>query len=253
MRGLVIGVLLAALSAAAAFAAPERSAAFHGWRYGPITGNVTLTTTSPALACTPDADSSERRVVSGSYRATFSGTSMRSFRPAADIDFNLAAGGPAGNTEPIALRVRRSAQETVHVRTVTEDAEGNLHCSLAEQRCAKTETKTFRRASNRLNVQMLRGARVRIIPSLPGAGGVVLVTCTPNLGDPATLWPDVAFARTFPLGVFTRPRSIIRFAWSGKRRGRTEAGVPVEGQLVYRSSVAVRRLPGTPPARCRVC
>jgi hypothetical protein len=252
MRSVAVAALVALASAAASLAATERSAQYHGWRYGPISGAVTLTTTSPPLACTAGAGN-ERRVVSGTYRASFTGRSMRRFRLAADIEYSLAAGGPAGNTEPIALRVRRSADETVHVRTVTEDEEGNEICVLDERRCTKSETKTFRRASNRLNVWMRPGSRVRIIPSLPGGGGVVLATCTPGIGEPDVLWPDLAFTRTFPVGVFNRPRSTLRFAWSGRRQGRTESGVALAGQLVYRASVGLVRLPGTPPARCRVC
>ena len=252
MRGAVLIVAVAFLAAASAFAAPDRSTQFHGWRYGPIGGTVRLTTTSPRLVCT-GRDESDRRVISGTYRASFTGTSMRQARAASDIEYNLAAGGPAGNTEPIALRVRRSSEEIVHVRTVTEDDEGSEICTLTERTCAKSETKTFRRASNRLNVWMRRGSRVRIIPSLPGAGGVVLTTCTPGIGEPDILWPDLAFSKSFPLAVFNRPRSTLRFAWSGRRQGQTESGVPLVGQLVSRANVGIRRLPGTPPARCRVC
>jgi hypothetical protein len=148
--------------------------------------------------------------------------------------------------------VRRSAEEAVHVRTVTEDDEGNQLCSLEERRCTRAETKTFRRASNRLNVWM-RGARTRIIPSLPGAGGVALSTCSPGIGEPAVLWPDLAFTKSFPTGVFNRPSSTLRFAWSGRRQGQTESGVPLVGHLTYRATVGIRRMPGTPPARCKVC
>jgi hypothetical protein len=251
MRRLAAVALATLIGAGSAAAGTDRSMQYHGWRYGPISGSVTLTATSPRLECA-GAESNARRVISGTYRASFTGTSMRRTRAAADIEFNLAAGGPAGNTEPVALRVRRSADETVHVRTVTEDSEGNLQCSLEERRCTKSETKTFRRASNRLNVWM-RGARVRIIPSLPGAGGVVLSTCTPGIGEPDVLWPDLAFTKVFPLAVFNRPRATLRFAWSGRRQGRTEQGVALTGQLTYRATVGIRRMPGTPTARCRVC
>jgi hypothetical protein len=251
MRSVALAAAVALVSAGASFAAPDRSTAYWGWRYGPISGSATLTTTSPRLVCT-GRDETERRVISGTYRASFTGTSMRRTRAAADIEYNTAAGGPAGNTEPISLRVRRSSEEIVHVRTVTEDEQGNLICTLEERRCTKSETKTFRRASNRLNVWM-RGTRVRIIPSLPGGGGVALGTCTPGVGEPDVLWPDLAFTKIFPVGVFNRSRSTLRFAWSGRRQGRTESGVALVGQLVYRASVGLRRLPGTPPARCRVC
>lgn len=251
MRPVALVALAALVGSTASLAATDRSAQYHGWRYGPISGTVTLTATSPRLVCT-GSDASARRVISGTYRASFTGTSLRQTRAAADIEYSLAAGGPAGNTEPIALRVRRSADEIVHVRTVTEDDEGNQVCVLEERRCTRSETRTFRRASNRLNIWM-RGARVRIIPSLPGGGGVVLSTCTPGIGEPGVLWSPLAFTKVFPLGVFNRPRSTLRFAWSGRRHGRTETGVAVAGQLVYRASVGLVRLPGTPPARCRVC
>jgi hypothetical protein len=252
MRSLVGAALTALAVATSALAAPDREQRYQGWRYGPISGTVTLTTTSPRLVCTGE-DSDARRVISGTYRATFTGTSMRTFRAAPDIEYNLAAGGPAGNTEPIALRVRRSAEETVHIRTVTEDEQGNQVCALLERQCSLAETKTFRRASNRLNVRMRGGSRVRIIPSLPGAGGVVVTTCTPGVGEPDLLWPDIAFQKTFPIGVFNRARSTLGFAWSGRRQARSETGVALTGQLSYRATVGIRRLPGTAPARCRVC
>jgi hypothetical protein len=251
MRWLLFAAVVALLGAASSSAASERNQAYWGWRYGPISGNVTLTTTSPPLVCTGD-DTDARRVITGTYRASFTGTSMRQTRAASDIEYNLAAGGPAGNTEPIALRVRRSAEETVQLRTVTEDEQGNQVCALTERQCSLAETKTFRRASNRLNVWM-RGSRVRIIPSLPGGGGVVLHTCTPGIGEPDLLWPDIAFQKTFPIGVFNRARSTLRFAWSGRRQARSETGIALTGQLSYRATVGIRRLPGTPPARCRVC
>jgi hypothetical protein len=251
MRWVVAAALGALALAASALAGPQREQAYHGWRYGPISGSVTLTTTSPSLVCTGD-DTDARRVIAGTYRASFTGTSMRQIRAASDIEYNGAAGGPAGNTEPIALRVRRSAEETVQLRTVTEDDQGNQVCALIERQCSLAETKTFRRASNRLNVWM-RGARVRIIPSLPGGGGVVLHTCTPGVGEPDLLWPDIAFQKTFPIGVFNRARSTLRFAWSGRRQARSETGIALSGQLSYRATVSIRRLPGTPPARCRVC
>jgi hypothetical protein len=211
-----------------------------------------LTTTSPRLVCT-DEDTDARRVIAGTYRASFTGTSMRQLRAAPDIEFNYAAGGPAGNTEPIALRVRRSAEETVQLRTVTEDDQGNQVCALTERQCSLAETKTFRRASNRLNVEMRGSRSVRIIPSLPGSGGVVLKTCAPGVGEPDLLWPDIAFQKTFPIGVFNRARSILRFAWSGRRQARSASGFALTGQLSYQATVGIRRLPGTPPARCRVC
>jgi hypothetical protein len=251
MRWLVFAAVAALLGAASSFAAPERQQAYWGWRYGPISGSVSLTTTSPRLVCTGE-DTDARRVIAGTYRASFTGTSMRQIRAASDIEFNLAAGGPAGNTEPIALRVRRSAEETVQLRTVTEDDQGNQVCALTERQCSLAETKTFRRASNRLNVWM-RGSRVRIIPSLPGSGGVVLTTCTPGIGEPDLLWPDLVFQKTFPIGVFNRARSTLRFAWNGRRQARSETGIALTGQLSYRATVGIRRLPGTPPARCRVC
>ncbi|MGH2921439.1 MAG: hypothetical protein ACRDKU_05155, partial [Gaiellaceae bacterium] len=212
---------------------------------------VLLTTTSPRLVCTGD-DENARRVIRGTYRASFTGTSMRRTRAGTDIEYSQAAGGPAGNTEPIALRVRRSTQEVVHVRTVTEDDQGNQTCALEERPCMRSETRTFRRASNRLNIWM-RPSGVRIIPSLPGGGGVVLSTCAPAIGEPAALWPAIAFTRRFPLALFNRPRAMLRFAWSGRRQGQTETGVPLVGQLVYRAGVGLVRVPGTPRATCRAC
>jgi hypothetical protein len=251
MRPVVLIAVVALLAAGSSFAAPDRSAQNQGWRYGPVSGTVSLVTTSPRLVCTGD-DRNARRVIHGTYGASFTGTSMRRTRAAADIEYSSAAGGPAGNTEPIALRVRRTTEEIVHVRTVTEDDQGNEICTLEERPCTKSETKTFRRASNRLNIWM-RPSGVRIIPSLPGGGGVVLSTCAPGIGEPAVLWPDIAFTRSFPLGLFNRPRAMLRFAWSGRRRGQSETGVPLVGQLVYRAGVGLVRLPGTPRATCRAC
>jgi hypothetical protein len=248
MRPVVIVAAVALLTAAASsFAAPDRSSRFVGWRYGPISGSATLTATSARLVCSGH-DRNERRVISGAYKLSFTGRSMRRTRAAADFGYNLAAGGPAGNTEPIAMRLRRSSEETVQIRTITFDDEGNEICTLTERPCTSNETKELRSAANRLNVMMVR-ARVRIYP--PNA--LRFGTCAPGLAEPNSVWPVAVFGRFFPLALFNRPRARFRFAWSGRVRSETETGVPVTGALTYNASIAVVRMPGTPPARCRVC
>src|ERR671925_916663 len=118
MRGVAIGLVSVALAgASAALATPERTTVYWGWRYGPIAGTATLTTSAPRLVCT-GRDSNEKRVISGTYRASFTGTSMRRTRAAADIGYNLAAGGPAGNTQPISIRIRRSIGAGVRTNTL---------------------------------------------------------------------------------------------------------------------------------------
>lgn len=250
MRAALVAVLLVILAAAAAIDAPARSTAFWGWRYGPISGAITLTTTSPRLACSDDSRN-ERRVIAGTYRTTFTGRAFRRERAAADIEYSTAAGGPAGNSVPLDLRLSRAFQESIHTRTITEDDEGNAICTLTEELCSGTEAKTLRRASNRLNIFMRPGGRVRVYPSLPGGGP--FGTCARGAGDPNSTWDVVRLGKLFPVGLLNRPRSTFRFAWRGRVRGETDSGTLVSGQLTYQASVGLRRMPGTPPARCRVC
>ena len=249
MRGVAIGLVSVALAgASAALATPERTTVYWGWRYGPIAGTATLTTSAPRLVCT-GRDSNEKRVISGTYRASFTGTSMRRTRAAADIGYNLAAGGPAGNTEPIAIRMRRSIEEVVHIKTVTINDLGDPVCTLEERRCSTSDTKTYRRASNRLNVRMLRGGRVRIYPPVALTYG----TCDPSAPPNNLLFDGTAFGKVFPLGLFNRPRSTLRFAATSGVSGETATGITIRGTLVYRASIGLVRIPGTPLARCRVC
>lgn len=248
--GLAAVVAGALLGLSLAVDAPARSTAFWGWRYGPISGTVTLTTTSPRLVCAEGARN-ERRVVQATYRTTFTGRSMRQIRAASDIEYNLAAGGPAGNTEPIDVRLSRSFQETIHVRTIVINDLGEEVCTLSDEPCSGTEIKALRRASNRLNVRMRPGGRVRIYPSLPGGGP--FGTCARGAGEPNSTWDVVRLGKVFPLALFNVRRSTLRFAWRGRVRGETERGTPVAGSLDYRAQVGLVRLPGTPRARCRVC
>ena len=249
MRLVAVAVLTAALGAAsAAFASLEGANAFWGWRYGPISGTATLTATSPLLTC-PGTERNERRVIRGTYRLSFTGTSMRRTRAAADLGYNFAAGGPAGNTEPIRMRVRRSSEETVQNRRITYDNFDNPICTLLEEHCTSSGTRELRRASNRLNVWMRARGRVHIYP--PHA--VDFSTCAPDVALPNSVWPEAAFGKLFPTALFNRARAAFRFAWNGRVRGETETGVAVTGTLTYRSSIGVVRMPGTPPARCKVC
>lgn len=250
MRAGIVAVLLALLAAAATIDARARSTAFWGWRYGPISGTVMLTAASPRLVCMEESRN-ERRVVAGTYRTTFTGRSMRRERAGPDIEYSTAAGGPAGNAEPIDLRLRRSFQETIHVRTITIDDQGEEVCTLSEESCSGTEAKTLRRASNRLNLFMRPGGKVRVYPSLPGGGP--FGTCARGAGEPNSTWDVVRLGRHFPVGLLNRPRSMFRFAWRGRVRGETDQNVLVSGLLDYRAQVGLVRMPGTPPARCRVC
>jgi hypothetical protein len=249
MRAIAIG-LFVALTAAASVAAPNRGQGYVGWRYGPISGTAALTVTSPALTC-PGNDRPERRVIRATYRLAFTGTSMRRTRAAADIGYNLAAGGPAGNTEPIALRMRRSASELVHVRTITFDDLGNPVCTLAEQPCSKSDTRQVRSATQRLNVWMRPGGRVRVNPPTP----FYFLECDPNVPDIGLLFygGDVNSGPRFPLALFNRPRATLRFSRTETGGGTSETGEPVRGTYVFRASIGIVRLPGTPPARCKVC
>jgi hypothetical protein len=249
MRAVVIGLLVALSAAAASVAAPNQSQRYQGWRYGPISGSATLAATAPTLTC-PGNNRNERRVVRATYRISFTGTSMRRTRAAADIGYNLAAGGPAGNTEPIALRMRRSTNELVQVRTVTFDDLGNPICTLTEQPCAQSDTKQLRSASQRLNVWMRPGGRVRVNPPTP----FFFLQCDRNVPDTNWLFSggDVNGPR-FPLALFNRRRATLRFARRDPGGGQTEAGVRVTGTYVYRASIGIVRMPGTPPARCKVC
>jgi hypothetical protein len=251
MRAAVaIGLLAALTAAAASVAAPNQSRQYVGWRYGPISGSLTMTTTAPALTF-PGNNRDERRVVRGIYRLSFTGTSMRRTRAAADIGYNLAAGGPAGNTEPFALRMRRSTNELVQVRTITFDDLGNPTCTVTQQPCAKSGTKQLRSASQRLNVWMRPGGRVRVIPPLP----FYLLECERPVPDPNLLFygGDAGAGPRFPLALFNRPRSVLRFALMTRGGGQTLAGAPVLATLVHRASIGIVRMPGTPLARCKVC
>jgi hypothetical protein len=249
MRGVAIGLLSAALAgASASIAAPERTTAYWGWRYAAVSGTGALTTSAPRLVCTGN-DRNEKRVVSGTYRASFTGTSMRRTRAAADISFNLAAGGPAGNTEPIAIRMRRSIAEVVHVKKVTINDLGDPICTLEERRCSSSDSKTYRRASNRLNVRMLPRGRVRIYPPVALTYG----TCAPDATGTNLLFDGTAAVEVFPLALFNRSRGVLRFGSTIRAGGETETGAPVRATLVYEASIGIARLPGTPPARCKVC
>jgi hypothetical protein len=251
MRAVVaIGLLAALIAAAASVAAPDRNRQYVGWRYGPISGSLTLTTTAPALTC-PRNNRDGRRVIRAEYRVSFTGTSMRRTRASADIGYNLAAGGPAGNTEPFALRMRRSTSELVQVRTITFDDLGNPTCALTEQPCVKSDTKQLRSASQRLNVRMRPRGRVQVNPPLP----FYTLECDRLAPDTNLLFygGDVDAGPRFPLALFNRPRSVLRFTSTTRGGGQTETGVPVRATLVHRASIVIVRMPGTPPARCKVC
>ncbi|HET7855883.1 MAG TPA: hypothetical protein VFL41_05450 [Gaiellaceae bacterium] len=249
MRGVAIGLVSVALAgASAALAAPERSTAYQGWRYGPISGTATLTTSAPRLVCFRN-DQNETRVIRGTYRSSFTGTSMRRTRAAADIGYNLAAGGPAGNTEPIAIRMRRTIAEVVHVKTVTINDLGDPVCTLEERQCSTSDTKIYRRASNRLNVWMRPRGRVEIYPPLALAYG----TCAPDATGANLLFGGDAHREVFPLAVFNRPRSVLRFASTNRIYRHVPGGPVVAATLVYRASIGLVRMPGTPLARCKVC
>jgi hypothetical protein len=251
MRAAVaIGLLAALIAAAASVAAPDRNRQYVGWRYGPISGSLTMTTTAPALTCA-GSNRNERRVFRATYRVSFTGTSMRRTRAAADIGYNHAAGGPAGNTEPFALRMRRSTNELVQVRTVTFDDLGNPVCTVTEQPCAKSDAKQLRSASQRLNVRMRPGGRVQVNPPLP----FYTLECDRLVPDTNLLFygGEVGAGPRFPLALFNRPRSVLRFASTTRGGGQTETGAPVRATLVHRASIGIVRMPGTPPARCKVC
>lgn len=248
MRAVAAAGLVAALGAASSsFAAAERSSATWGWRYGPVSGTATMTVTSPPLTCAAGADA-EKRVIRGVYRVSFTGTSMRRSRGGVDIEYSPVAGGPAGNTQPIAFRARRTIEERVHIRTITEDEQGEPVCALAERSCTSADTRPMRNFGNRLNVWMRRGGRVRIYPPHAVAFG----RCAFDAPRWDLLLADT-FGRVFPLAVFNRPQSVLRFASTSKGRGQTESGAPVTGTYVYRASIGLRRLPGTPRAYCRTC
>jgi hypothetical protein len=248
MRGVALAVLAAALTAvSSSFAAPDRSSATSGWRYGAISGTATMTVTSPRLTCTPTSRA-EKRVVRGTYRVSFTGTSMRRSRAAADIEYSPVAGGPAGNTQPIAFNARRTIEELVHVRTITFNDLGEPICTLEERSCTSSDSRPMRNFGNRLNVWMRPGGRVRINPPHALAFG----TCAPDATDWDLLLGDT-FGEMFPIGVFNSSRAVLRFASTSRGRGQTETGAAVTAMYVYRASIGIRRLPGTPLVRCKVC
>jgi hypothetical protein len=216
---------------------------------GPISGSTTLTTTAPALTC-PGNNRDERRVIRGTYRLAFNGTSMRRTRAGPDIGYNHAAGGPAGNTEPIALLIRRSTSELVQLRTITFDDLGNPICTVTEAPCAKSDTKQLRSASQRLNVWMRPGRQVRVNPPRP----FFFLVCDRSAPGANLLFygGDVDGPR-FPLALFNRLRSVFRFASTSRAGGQTETGARVLGTVVYRASIGIVRMPGTPLVRCKVC
>jgi hypothetical protein len=246
---IAIGLLAALTAAAASVAAPNQSRQYVGWRYGPISGGLTMTTTAPALTC-PGNSRDERRVVRGTYRVSFTGTSMRRTRAAADIGYNHAAGGPAGNTEPIAIRMRRSTDENVQVRTITFDDLGNPTCLITELVCVNSDTKLLRSASQRLNVWMRPRGQVRVNPPRP----FFLLACDRSApGANLLFYGGEVGGPPFSLALFNRPRSVFRFASTRRASGQTETGAPVRATLVHQASIGIVRMPGTPPARCKVC
>lgn len=233
------------LVAASALAAPERNAAFYGWRYGPISGSATLTFTSPRLSCSANAES-ERRVVRGTYKLSFTGSSTQR-GGAPDISYNTAAGGPAGNTETIGITARRRFDEVLQVRVVKEDPRGELICTVEDRPCSRSDTHRFRSVAQRLNVWMRPDGRVRINHPSPGGFGV----CSRNV--PAPAWDFPIRGKVFPLAPFNRRSGSFRWAFSAPVRGETDAGVRFTGTLAYRVSIGIKRIPGTPLARCKVC
>ena len=250
MRAAVaIGLLAALTAAAASVAAPNRSTQYVGWRYGPISGSLTMTTTAPALTC-PGNNRDERRSIRGTYRVSFTGTSMRRTRAAADIGYNHAAGGPAGNTEPFALRMRRSTSEVVQVRTVTFDDLGNPICTISEQVCVNSDTKRLRSASQRLNVWMRPRGQVRVNPPRP----FFFLACDRSApGANLLFYGGDADGPRFPLALFNRPRSVFRFASTSRAGGQTQTGARVIGTIRFNASIGILRMPGTPLASCKVC
>jgi hypothetical protein len=248
LRGVALAVLVAALTAvSSSFAGSDRRSATWGWRYGPISGTATLTMTSPALTCSPSARA-EKRVIRGKYRVSFTGTSMRRSRTGVDIEYSPVAGGPAGNTQPIAFSARRTIEELVHVRTITFNDLGEPICTLEERPCTTNDSRRMRNFGNRLNVRMRPGGRVRVNPP----HGVAFGTCAPDATDWDLLLGDT-FGEMFAIAVFNRPRAALRFASTSRGRGQTETGAPVTAGYVYRASIGIRRLPGTPLVRCKTC
>jgi hypothetical protein len=243
-----IGLLAALTAAAASVAAPDQSPRHVGWRYGPISGSLTMTISAAALTC-PGNGRDERLVVRGTYRLSLTGTSMRRTRAAADIGYNFAAGGPAGNTEPFALRMRRSTNEVVQVRTITFDDLGNPVCTVTEQPCAKSDTKQVRSATQRLNVWMRSRNRVQVIPPTP----FYLLECDRSASGSILVSGGDGGGPRFPLALFNRPRSVLRFGSTRRGRGQTTTGAIIEARLVHQASIGIVRMPGTPLARCKVC
>jgi hypothetical protein len=147
--------------------------------------------------------------------------------------------------------MRRSTDEHLQVRTITFDDLGNATCLIAEQVCVNSDTKRLRSASQRLNVWMRPGRRVRVIPPLP----FYTLECDRVAPDTNLLFSGgaVGAGPRFPLALFNRPRSLLRFASTTRGGGQTEAGAPVRATLVHRASISIVRMPGTPPARCKVC
>lgn len=246
MRPTVFALVATLFAAAASYAAPDRSSQYFGWRYGPITGSATLTITSPRLVCSSNARS-EKRIIRGTYRLAYSGSSRRRTRADGDISYNTAAGGPAGGTEGISFRARRSLDEVVHIRRITFDAAGDEICTLEERRCSRTDIGQFGGIASRMNVRMLRGARVGIHHPYPAG----VSPCTTGVSNFA--WDYPRRRTIFPLALFNRPQGVLRFALSTRVTGETETGAPITGSLVYGMSVTIRRMRGTPLARCKVC
>lgn len=247
VRWAVAGAFITLVAAASTLAAAQSRPRDRGWHYGPIAGSATLTLAAVPLSCDPDTPlfGNDRRVIRGSYRSAFTGTSMRRNRAAPDIPYVPEFTGPFGATARIRVRVRQFSEETVHVRTVTSNG-GEDVCTLTEETCVRATTRDYRGSANKLDFPFAyRSRRVWVTALLPAQGA--FNSCS-GLSEWRTLWPSTNASQKFPHDLFNRRTATLRFALRGRRRS-SEPGYRLTGELTYRASVGIRRMPGTPRVR----
>lgn len=242
MRPIVVAAVVALVAAASAFAAPAQTHRYIGWRYGPISGAATYTTSVPRLSCFAGAWD-DRRVVRGVYRTTFVGRSMRRLPAGPDVDYSLRT------TAGIELRLRRSFDETIHVRTITVNEQGERVCSLSEESCLGSSTKIVRSRFNGLWIEHYGRALYFHFHFGPERFGVGLANCA-GLPSRALFILSKDGPEKSHIRELNRPRTTVKLTRSGAASREVDGGVVDVGLYTFRVAIDLVRMPGTPPVRC---